>query len=51
LNRNAPLPTIINAYNMIPNCQLSIVLYAGHVVFFLENWEAVWAGVEAFLRG
>ena len=49
LDRNAPLPTIINAYNMIPNCQLSIVPNAGHVVF-LENWQAVWASVAPFLK-
>lgn len=39
LDRNALLPSIISAYNMIPNCQLSIVPNAGQVVF-LENWEA-----------
>jgi len=50
LDRNAPLPTVINAYNMIPNCQLSIVPNAGHVVF-TENFAAVWASVAPFLKG
>lgn len=49
LDRNAPLPSIINAYNMIPNCQLSIVPNAGHVVF-LENFAAVWASMAPFLN-
>lgn len=49
LDRNAPLLTVINAYHMIPNCQLSIVPNAGHVVF-LENWAAVWASVAPFLK-
>jgi pimeloyl-ACP methyl ester carboxylesterase len=37
---NALLPTVINAYNMIPNSQLSIIPNTGHVVFF-ENFAAV----------
>lgn len=37
---NAPLPTVVNAYNMIPNSQLSIIPNTGHVVFF-ENSAAV----------
>ena len=45
LDRNAPLPTVINAYNMIPKSQLSI----GHVCF-LENFPAVWASVTPFLK-
>ncbi len=49
LDRNAPLPTIINAYNMIPNCQLGIIPNAGHVVF-LENFAAVWASIVPFLK-
>lgn len=49
LDRNAPLPTIINAYNMIPDCQLSIIPNTGHVVF-LENFDAVWAGIVPFLN-
>lgn len=50
LDRNAPLTTIITAYNMIPNCQLSIIPNTGHVVF-LENFAAVWASVEPFIYG
>ena len=49
LDRNAPLPTIINAYNMIPKSQLSIIPNTGHVVF-MENFTAVWASVAPFLN-
>jgi pimeloyl-ACP methyl ester carboxylesterase len=49
LDRNALLPTIINAYHMIPNSQLSIIPKAGHVVF-LENFAAVWASILPFLE-
>lgn len=49
LDQNAPLSTIINAYHMIPNCQLSIVPNTGHVVF-LENFAAVWASIVPFLK-
>ncbi|PHN01820.1 alpha/beta fold hydrolase [Flavilitoribacter nigricans] len=49
LDRNAPLPTVINAYNMIPNSQLSIIPNTGHVVF-MENFEAVWASMVPFLK-
>ena len=50
LDRNAPLSTVLNAYYMIPNCQLSIIPNTGHVVF-LENFGAVWVGVWPFLMG
>jgi pimeloyl-ACP methyl ester carboxylesterase len=46
---NAPLPTVINAYNMIPNSQLAIIPHAGHGVF-LENFPAVWASIVPFLK-
>ncbi len=49
LDRNAPLPTVITAYNMIPNCQLAIIPNTGHVVF-LENFAAVWASILPFLK-
>lgn len=49
LDRNAPLPTVINAYNMIPHSQLSIIPNAGHVVF-QENFAAVWACMLPFLK-
>ncbi len=49
LDRNAPLPTIINAYNMIPKSQLSIIPNTGHVVF-MENFEAVWASLVPFFN-
>jgi pimeloyl-ACP methyl ester carboxylesterase len=46
---NAPLPTVVNAYNMIPNSQLSIIPNAGHVVFF-ENFAAVWTSIAPFIK-
>lgn len=49
LDRNAPLPTIINAYNMTPKSQLSIIPNTGHVVF-MENFAAVWASLVPFLN-
>lgn len=48
LDRNAPLPTVINAYNMIPKSQLCIIPNTGHVVF-MENFAAVWASLVPFL--
>ncbi|MFN8346969.1 MAG: alpha/beta hydrolase [Spirosomataceae bacterium] len=49
LDRNAPLSTVIHAYHMIPNAQLSIIPNTGHVVF-LENFAAVWASSKPFLK-
>ncbi|KPM50151.1 alpha/beta hydrolase [Jiulongibacter sediminis] len=49
LDRNAPLMTVISAYQMIPNAQLSIIPNTGHVCFH-ENFEAVWAVVKPFIR-
>ncbi|MEP1258464.1 alpha/beta hydrolase [Algoriphagus sp.] len=46
---NAPLQTIITAYLMIPDSQLSIVPNTGHVVFN-ENFSAVWASMKPFLE-
>ena len=46
---NAPLATVIAAYQMIPNSQLSIIPNAPHPVF-LVNFPAVWACVVPFLR-
>jgi len=46
---NAPLPTVLNAYNMISNSQLSIIPNAGHVVF-IGNFEAVWASIIPFIK-
>ena len=48
-DKNAPLPTIINAYNMLPNSQLAIIPHAGHGVF-LENFPAVWDSIAPFLK-
>ena len=49
LDQNAPLATVIAAYQMIPNCQLSIIPNAGHVVFF-QNFPAVWASIQPFVQ-
>ncbi len=49
LDLNAPLPTVINAYNMIPHSQLSIIPHTGHTVF-LENFPAVWTSLIPFLK-
>lgn len=49
LDRNAPLPTVINAYNMIPKAQLSIIPNTGHVCF-AENFPAVWTSIAPFLK-
>ena len=46
---NAPLATIIAAYQMIPNSQLSIIPNAPHPVF-LVNFPAVWACIVPFLK-
>lgn len=46
---NAPLPNVINAYNMIPNSQLSIIPNTGHVVF-MQNFPAVWESIAPFLN-
>lgn len=48
-DQNAPLHTVINAYHMIPDSQLSIIPHAGHVVF-LENFPAVWTSLVPFLN-
>ncbi|MAU70666.1 MAG: alpha/beta hydrolase [Pseudozobellia sp.] len=48
LDRNAPLATVIEAYQMIPNSQLAIIPNTGHVTF-MENFDAVWACIEPFL--
>ncbi|WP_064196112.1 MULTISPECIES: alpha/beta fold hydrolase [Emticicia] len=49
LDRNAPLPTVINAYNMLPKAQLSIIPNTGHICF-AENFPAVWASITPFLK-
>lgn len=46
---NAPLATVIAAYQMIPNSQLSIIPNAPHPVF-LANFPAVWASIKPFLH-
>lgn len=48
-DQNAPLKTVIAAYEMIPNAQLSIIPNAPHPVF-LTNFSAVWASMLPFLK-
>jgi pimeloyl-ACP methyl ester carboxylesterase len=49
LDQNAPLKTIIEAYEMIPHAQLSIIPNAPHPAF-LVNFPAVWASITPFLN-
>lgn len=49
LDQNAPLKTLIAAYEMIPDAQLSIIPNAPHPVF-LVNFPAVWASIIPFLK-
>lgn len=49
LDQNAPLPTVIAAYDMIPRKQLSIIPGAPHPVF-LVNFPAVWSSMTPFLK-
>lgn len=48
-DQNAPLKTVIAAYEMISNAQLSIIPNAPHPVF-LVNFPAVWASMMPFLK-
>jgi pimeloyl-ACP methyl ester carboxylesterase len=48
-DQNAPLKTVIAAYEMIPNAQLSIIPAAPHPVF-LVNFPAVWTSITPFLK-
>lgn len=49
LDQNAPLKTVIAAYEMIPNSMLSIIPDAPHPVF-LVNFPAVWTSMLPFLE-
>jgi pimeloyl-ACP methyl ester carboxylesterase len=49
LDQNAPLKTIIAAYEEIPHAQLNIIPAAPHPVF-LVNFPAVWTSLVPFLR-
>lgn len=49
LDKNAPLKTVIAAYEMIPNSQLSVIPNAPHPVF-LVNFPAVWTSMLPFLK-
>ena len=46
---NAPLATIIAAYQMIPNSQLRVIPNAPHPVF-LTNFPAIWTAIIPFLQ-
>jgi pimeloyl-ACP methyl ester carboxylesterase len=47
-DENAPLKTVIAAYEMIPNAQLSIIPGAPHPVF-MANFPAIWESMKPFL--
>jgi pimeloyl-ACP methyl ester carboxylesterase len=47
---NAPLDTVIAAYRMTPNADLSVIPSAPHPVFIV-NFPAVWTAVQPFLDG
>jgi pimeloyl-ACP methyl ester carboxylesterase len=49
LDQNAPLKTVLAAYEMIPHAQLSIIPHAPHPVF-LVNFPAVWESMVPFLK-
>ena len=46
---NSPMTTAIAAFYELPNAHLSIIPNAGHACF-LENFDAVWGAVEAFIE-
>ena len=48
-DQNASLKTVIAAYEMIPQAQLSIIPGAPHPVF-LVNFPAVWTSMTPFLK-
>lgn len=48
LDQNAPLQTVIDAYQMIPKAQLGIIPNAPHPAF-LVNFDAVWADLVPFI--
>jgi pimeloyl-ACP methyl ester carboxylesterase len=48
VDQNAPLKTVIAAYEMIPHAQLSIIPAAPHPVFQV-NFPAVWTSIVPFL--
>lgn len=49
LDPNAPLATVITAYQQIPHCQLAIIANAPHPAF-ITNFAAVWANIVPFLQ-
>lgn len=48
-DQNAPLKTVLLAYEMIPQAQLSIIPNAPHSVF-QTNFPAVWASIKPFIK-
>jgi pimeloyl-ACP methyl ester carboxylesterase len=49
LDQNAPLATVMAAYQQIPNAQLAVIANAPHQAFMV-NFDAVWANVKPFLN-
>ncbi len=48
-DQNAPLMTVISAYQMLPNAQLSIIPNAPHPAFIV-NFPAVWTAIIPFIN-
>ncbi len=48
LDPNAPLASVIAAYQMIPDCRLAVIAGAGHPAF-ITNFPAVWTNILPFL--
>lgn len=49
LDPNAPLATVIAAYQMLPHAQLAIIANASHPAF-ITNFDAVWANIGLFVK-
>lgn len=49
LDPNAPLATVLAAYQMFPHSQLAIIANAPHPAF-ITNFSAVWANIVPFIE-
>lgn len=49
LDPNAPLMTVISAYQMIKDCELAIIAGAPHPAM-ITNFPAVWANMQPFIQ-
>lgn len=48
-DKNAPLDTVLSAYKMLPNGNLSVIPNAPHTAF-ITNFPAVWTVVKPYLN-